>query len=62
MKQGNIIEEGPTSPLFSAPQHEYTQSLLKAVPKPKWLMSPEAPSAIPGAPRPERTRNGSMAG
>ncbi|THK39220.1 ABC transporter ATP-binding protein [Ensifer sp. MPMI2T] len=62
MKQGKIVEEGPTSALFSAPQHEYTQSLLKAVPKPKWLMSTEAPRAVPGAPRPERTRNGSMAG
>ncbi|WEX89647.1 ABC transporter ATP-binding protein [Sinorhizobium garamanticum] len=62
MKQGKIVEEGPTSALFSAPQHEYTQSLLKAVPKPKWLMSTEAPSAVPGAPRRGWTRNGSMAG
>ena len=62
MKQGKIVEEGPTSALFSAPQHEYTQSLLRAVPKPKWLMSTDAPSAAPGELRPERTRNGSMAG
>lgn len=38
MKDGRIVEEGPTSALFEAPRHEYTQSLLQAVPKPKWLM------------------------
>ncbi|WP_051440555.1 ABC transporter ATP-binding protein [Ensifer aridi] len=62
MKQGQIVEEGPTPTLFGAPQHEYTQSLLKAVPKPKWLMSTEAPSATPGELRARRARNGGMAG
>ncbi|PAQ00345.1 ABC transporter ATP-binding protein [Mesorhizobium mediterraneum] len=37
MKDGKIVEEGQTSALFGAPRHEYTQSLLQAVPKPKWL-------------------------
>jgi peptide/nickel transport system ATP-binding protein len=60
MKQGRIVEEGPTSALFGAPQHEYTQSLLKAVPKPKWLMPVEA--AAPVELRAQRPRNGSMAG
>ncbi|TIQ83952.1 MAG: ABC transporter ATP-binding protein, partial [Mesorhizobium sp.] len=37
MKDGKIVEEGQTAALFGAPRHEYTQSLLQAVPKPKWL-------------------------
>ncbi|WP_287381153.1 dihydrodipicolinate synthase family protein [Mesorhizobium sp.] len=37
MKDGRIVEEGQTSALFGAPRHEYTQSLLQAVPRPKWL-------------------------
>ncbi|HXV30409.1 MAG TPA: ABC transporter ATP-binding protein [Sinorhizobium sp.] len=41
MKQGKIVEVGDTASLFSAPRHEYTQSLLQAVPKPKWLTSVE---------------------
>ncbi|WP_051440919.1 peptide/nickel transport system ATP-binding protein (plasmid) [Ensifer sp. WSM1721] len=62
MKQGKIVEEGPTSALFGAPQHEYTQSLIRAVPKPKWLTPDEAPSAAPGELRARRARNGGMAG
>ncbi|PDT15475.1 ABC transporter ATP-binding protein [Rhizobium sp. J15] len=45
MKQGRIVEEGPTSTLFGAPQHAYTHALLRAVPKPKWLNPTDAPSA-----------------
>ncbi|ASY65140.1 Dipeptide transport ATP-binding protein DppD (plasmid) [Sinorhizobium sojae CCBAU 05684] len=41
MKQGKIVEEGDTETMFKAPRHEYTQSLLKAVPKPKWLARDE---------------------
>lgn len=65
MKQGKIVEEGDTSTVFSAPRHEYTQSLLRAVPRPKWLMQTEEPSAEPtiGADGlwSERPRNGSLA-
>lgn len=32
MYQGQIVEEGPTSDILSAPQHPYTQRLLDAVP------------------------------
>jgi peptide/nickel transport system ATP-binding protein len=37
MKQGEIVEEGTTSAIFSNPSHAYTRSLLDATPSPKWL-------------------------
>lgn len=33
MKDGVIVEEGPTETLFTTPQHSYTQSLLAAAPR-----------------------------
>lgn len=33
MKQGQIIEEGSCESIFKNPQHEYTQALLKAIPR-----------------------------
>ncbi len=36
MKQGEIVEEGTTSAIFSNPSHAYTRSLLDATPAPKW--------------------------
>jgi len=33
MRQGRIVEHGPTENVFSAPQHEYTKALLAAAPR-----------------------------
>ena len=34
MKEGEIVEQGPTQKIMSNPQHDYTQTLLKAAPRP----------------------------
>jgi peptide/nickel transport system ATP-binding protein len=34
MRQGEVVEEGATAALFDAPQHEYTRTLLDAIPVP----------------------------
>ena len=33
---GEVVEAGSTSELFASPQHDYTQSLLAAVPGKAW--------------------------
>ncbi|MGI8305825.1 dipeptide ABC transporter ATP-binding protein [Saccharopolyspora hattusasensis] len=40
MKDGRIVEEGPTKAVFEAPRHPYTKALLEAVPR-----LPSPPSA-----------------
>ena len=40
MKDGTIVEQGKVADIFKAPQHEYTQRLLAAQPKPKGEQAP----------------------
>lgn len=35
MKQGEIVEAGPSETVFGSPRHPYTQALLNAVPDPR---------------------------
>ena len=53
MKDGEVVEEGPTNEVFTAPRHPYTQSLLASVPGRNWTppvsREPEA-GPIHGAP------------
>jgi peptide/nickel transport system ATP-binding protein len=43
MKDGVVVEAGPTSEIFSAPRHEYTRTLFAAVPGRGWV----PPHAVP---------------
>lgn len=36
MKEGVVVEQGPTREIFDHPSHPYTRALLSATPKPKW--------------------------
>ena len=46
MQNGKIVEENETEQLFAAPAHPYTQALLQAVPKPKWMASGPAHAIV----------------
>ncbi|PAV27660.1 ABC transporter ATP-binding protein [Virgibacillus profundi] len=47
MKEGEIVESNTTENIFSAPQHPYTQKLLKALPRLDDKKVPKIPSNLP---------------
>ncbi|MET7336875.1 ABC transporter ATP-binding protein [Nonomuraea sp. NPDC005650] len=56
MKEGRVVEEGPTASVLSAPSHDYTRSLLAAVPSAA-SRGTRLSAARPGSPAPRRTPN-----
>nr|WP_309504605.1 ABC transporter ATP-binding protein [uncultured Roseovarius sp.] len=47
MRQGQLVEQGKTEPLFASPSHPYTQNLLSAVPRlPPPLETPAVAQAV----------------
>ncbi|MGW6501056.1 ATP-binding cassette domain-containing protein, partial [Nonomuraea angiospora] len=62
MKDGRVVEEGPAGSVLSAPSHDYTRSLLAAVPSAasrgtrlSAALSTALSTAPPGSPLPRRT-------
>ncbi|HEY9308794.1 MAG TPA: ABC transporter ATP-binding protein, partial [Microbacterium sp.] len=35
LRRGEVVESGPVDRVFAEPQHEYTKSLLSAIPRPE---------------------------
>jgi ABC-type glutathione transport system ATPase component len=49
MRQGEIVESGPSESVFSNPKHPYTQALLAAVPDPRRRSAGRAGRPLQGA-------------
>ena len=51
MRDGRVVEQGPTQDVFARPQHPYTQALLDAIPLPEidddWLLRKPEPEPAP---------------
>jgi microcin C transport system ATP-binding protein len=47
MRQGKIVEQGPVTKVYNAPEHSYTKALLEAQPKPDPApLQPQAPVVV----------------
>jgi ABC-type oligopeptide transport system ATPase subunit len=53
MREGEIVEEGPTSRVVAHPQHAYTRALLEAAPAFYW----ERRGQLPTHPRSEKIQH-----
>ncbi len=49
MRQGRVVEVGPTAAVFARPAHPYTAALLAAVPRPHPATRAGAPGPVAGA-------------
>ncbi|MDO5537261.1 MAG: ATP-binding cassette domain-containing protein [Desulfovibrionaceae bacterium] len=54
MQQGSIVEQGTTAEVFGSPSHEYTRSLLSAVPVLGGSAARNAASITPVSPKPNK--------
>lgn len=65
MRQGEVVESGPCAELFAAPAHDYTRSLLDAIPlpdlDPDWV-SRGAADESPEQSQPKESRGMKIAG
>ncbi|MFG1465194.1 ABC transporter ATP-binding protein [Xanthobacter sp. DSM 24535] len=58
MEKGKVVETAPAEQIFRAPQHPYTQKLVRATPRPGIALSdllPEVPVGSPALPEGERS-------
>lgn len=57
MKDGEIVEEGPSGRIFAAPRHDYTRKLVDATPRAgvsvRDLLLPDQRTALPALPKAE---------